>query len=173
MVICVTWILIDHMFFRKNTLVSDKYSKWTEPLLMWNQLTTLSCFEAVVSRDFILKNSEHETSSVSCQKQRNLWHCFISDFSMSLYITYIKKASACGSVGHIFRLFCGSVGQQVWPTFNPAAYYFLITHVSKIMKIRHIVLWYWIVCCRYHCTYIEDWLMGDESKYHKIASGLN
>ena len=54
-----------HVFLEK-TLMSDKQvnlgsCKYTELSLMWNQLTTLSYFEAVVSRDFILKNSEHET----------------------------------------------------------------------------------------------------------------
>ena len=61
----------------------------------------------VVSRDFILKNFVHGTSSVSW---RNLWHCFISDFSMSFYITFQKKTLACGSQeGHIRP----SVGQWV------------------------------------------------------------
>ena len=42
---------------------------------------------------------------------------------MLFYITFKKEPLACGSQeGHMrvtSRLLCGSVGQQVWPTFNP------------------------------------------------------
>ena len=41
--------------------------------------------------------------------------CFISDFSMSFYITFKKRTLACGSQeGHMWvisGLLCGSVGQ--------------------------------------------------------------
>ena len=74
----------------KKTLASDKRvnlgpGECIEPSLVWNLLTTLSCLKHVVSRDFIPKNSVHGTSFVSW---RNLWHCFISDFSMLFYITF-------------------------------------------------------------------------------------
>ena len=51
-------------------------------------------------------------------------------FSMSFYTTFKKKTLACRSQeGHMWvtsRLLCGSVGQQVWPTFNPAVYSYLL-----------------------------------------------
>ena len=92
--------------------------------LVWNQLTTLSCFEACSVQKF--HSQEFCAWDASSASWRSLWHCFISDFSMSFYITFKKKTLAYGSQeGQMWitpRLLCGSVDQvrqQVWSTFNP------------------------------------------------------
>ena len=83
------------------------------------ELNTSSCLKHVVSRGLILKKSVHGTSSVSCQE---LGIVSYQNFSMSLYITFKKKTSPCGShVGHL-----GHIWIALWvngptdlPTFSP------------------------------------------------------
>ena len=112
--------LINHMFFRKRHW--HLISKWTFSLV--NALNHHWCETSyylklfwsitVVSRDFILKNSVCGTSSVS---QRNLWHCFISDFFMSFYNSYFQKENLSMWVTSGSHPDCsvGQVSQQVWP----------------------------------------------------------
>ena len=72
----VTRILIDHMLLRKRYwyLISE----WTLGLVnALNHHWYETSYYLKLFWDFILKNSVHGTSSVSCT---NLWHCFISDF---------------------------------------------------------------------------------------------
>ena len=90
----------------------------------------------MVSRDFIPKKScVCGTHSVFW---RNLWHCFIFDFSMSFYITFKRKL---WHVGHKWVI-CGShpdcsVGQQVWSmaTFNPDV---LWLHNYKLIQYSYV-----------------------------------
>ena len=71
----------------------------------------------VVSRDSFSRSwPVHETDSVLFyQEQRNLWYCFISDFSMPFCITFKKKTLANDSyLGHIqITLSVDQVDQQV------------------------------------------------------------
>ena len=73
--------------------------KCTESSLVWNQLTTLRCFE-------------------DCGVQR--FHCqeYILDFSMSFYITFKTCRLQVGQMWVTSRVLCRSVGQQAQLTFN-------------------------------------------------------
>ena len=100
----------------------------TESSLVWRRLT--SCFKVCGVQRFHSQKvcACKWLNYVSCQEQRNLCHCFISEFSILL----LKRKLQYG--GHKWviymwviymwvtpRLLCarGSVCQQVWPTLNP------------------------------------------------------
>ena len=118
--------LLHHMFFRKRHWYL--ICKWTLGLVNALNYHWCAVLKHVVSRDFILKTSLCGTSSVSW---RNLWHCFIPDFSMSFYITFKKKALVCGSQEG--RSYVDHVGIQIdlW-----------VSGSSGSTGMTHFQLWY-------------------------------
>ena len=106
----VTWIFIHHMFIRIWCYYKWEtlgYGESTESTLVWNQLSTSSCFEAcgvlrfhsqeICTWDqFFPANNEEIYGTVSDQ-----------NFSISFALLLKRKTSACGSYSDC------SVGQQV------------------------------------------------------------
>ena len=114
-----------HMFFRKQYLVLAS-GKWvnfgsaecTEISLVWNQLIISSCFEVAMWCPKI--SSSRRTGSVSCQEWTYLWHCSTSKIFHAMLATLLlkRKVQHLGQI-QIVLWVSGSVGQQVWLTFNP------------------------------------------------------
>ena len=117
-----------HTAMIETVLASGKWVNFgsgecTESSLAWQKLT--SCFEVCGVQRFHSQKvcACKWLNYVSCQEQRNLWHCFISEFSILL----LKRKLQYG--GHKWVIYmwvtsgllcaCGSVCQQVWLTFNP------------------------------------------------------
>ena len=78
---------------KKKTLTSDKWAdlgsgKYTEPSWCKTSLLPQAVLKHVVSRDFILKNSVHRTSSVS---RKIPWHCFIRIWYIQCHFTLLLK----------------------------------------------------------------------------------
>ena len=125
--------LIDHIFFRKRHW--HLINEWT--LVWWMHFTitgvkpayyTLSCFEVCGVQRF--HSQKFIAWDQSCILKKSMEFLHIWFFSMSFYTTFKKKPLACGSKeGHMWvtsGLFCGSVDQQVWPTFNPDSYSYVV-----------------------------------------------
>ena len=93
---------------------------WVKPSLVWNQLTTSSCFEACgVQR---INSQEccalYDQFCILPKTKIKLWHCFIFNFCHFALLLKRKlqhvshKWAICGSHSDC------SVGQQVWRTLN-------------------------------------------------------
>ena len=145
--------------------VNFGFDKCTEISLVWNQLIISDCFEACGVRGFHLQEI--------CARE---WFCILprmrivpyQKFFISCYITFKKKALTCGSqVGHMWvtsALFSGSVGQEVWPTFNPA--WHLYTSQDRSEFPEHVLMW-----CRAQFT--VPVLMKEDHKSRTIPCDKN